>query len=242
MTEQRINTVRDLLKFIEALPENSRRLYRGQSVDKPLLPRFAREAKARRLHNPVEAERSLIDSFARLSIPFLSSGRPQDNYELLAIAQHYGVPTRLLDWTGNPLFGLWFAVRENPSGDEEGGAFWVLDVQPDHLIPSEKRNTDLFELKRTSVFRPAHVTQRIVAQDGWFTAHWYIERKSKFIALDEQPRFKRHLRKAFIPLSRFEPLRTELRRLGIRDTVLFPELPTLCTELVNDFFLGLETE
>ena len=38
--------------------------------------------------------------------------------------QHYGVQTRLLDWTENPLIGLFFAVVENSDSD---GTLWVLD-------------------------------------------------------------------------------------------------------------------
>jgi len=47
-----------------------------------------------------------MDTFSRLALPHVDSIRPQNAYEWLAVAQHHGVPTRLLDWTGNPLFAL----------------------------------------------------------------------------------------------------------------------------------------
>lgn len=241
-TPKKIRTLRDLLKYIENLPPHNRRIYRGQNVDEPLLPPFARAAQKYRIGNPLESERLLIDSFARLSIPYLPGGRPQNDYELMAVAQHYGVPTRLLDWTGNPLFALWFAVRDTPSTTKESlgsfGTFWVLDVEPEHLIQIDEEAKNVWELKTTRVFRPAHITQRIVAQDGWFTAHWYIEAKGKFVPLEKQTRFREHLHKFFIPQKNFKPLQKELHRLGIRTPVLFPELSTLSEEIVKDFFAG----
>jgi hypothetical protein len=53
------------------------RLYRGQCVDMPLLPRFAREAQTRGINDPLRSERELLETFQALSIPYLGQGRPR---------------------------------------------------------------------------------------------------------------------------------------------------------------------
>jgi hypothetical protein len=78
------------------------------------------------------------------------------------------------------MFALWFAVRKPAKAD---GAFWVLPATQEHLLPLDIQE-DVFDLNRTYLFRPAHITSRIVAQDGWFTVHWYVEKKDKFIPLE----------------------------------------------------------
>jgi hypothetical protein len=47
--------------------------------------------------------------------------------DVLAYARHHGAPTRLLDWSRNPLVGLWFAVGE-PAHDNKDGAVYQLSV------------------------------------------------------------------------------------------------------------------
>lgn len=139
----------------------------------------------------------------------------------------------MLDWTGNPLFALWFAVKDAP---RDGTAvFWVLQVCDQHLLPLDNKR-DAFELGQTYLFRPPHITQRIVAQDGWFTLHWYLQDKNKFIPLENQPRFKARLKKHAIPESAFAALKSKLELLGISDHVLFPDLTNLCQDLVTRYF------
>lgn len=219
-------TVCSLSKYIDYIGQSYTEdivLFRGQREDKPLLPKIARIHTRERV---LDTEKNMLDDFKRKSIPFLEHSIEND-WDWLALAQHHGLATRLLDWTLNPLAALWFAV-EKPPIDNGDGVVWIFKPSPkEFVIPDEQSSP--FEGQRTKVFQPNHITGRIVAQGGWFTVHKYIVNQSRFIPLEKITRLKKSLEKIIIPPKRFPYLRSELCRCGINSALLFPGLDGLCS-------------
>ena|SRR2546430_13426045 len=175
----------------------------------------------------------MLDRFKKESFPFLQNLRPDTDFDWLSIAQHYGLPTRLLDWTGNALAALWFAVASDPGPGVTEGVVWVLEVEPkNEKKPS--RNESPFELNRTYIFQPFHIDRRIAAQVGWFSIHRYSEERGKFYALDNIKLYKPNIQRYPVPIAAFDKLRAELRLVGVTQATIFPDLAGLCAEIQAD--------
>jgi hypothetical protein len=96
--------------------------------------------------------------------------------ELLATLQHFGVPTRLIDFTFNPLIALWFAVEADSPSD--GRVFAIdasnrlvsrrLALRPDPWWWREPPRVDSPWSTESWVWRPPPLEERIVRQQGCF--------------------------------------------------------------------------
>ena len=227
-----IQTVSEFVYLLQQTENSERRLFRGQNTDKCLLPRIVRLAKEKGIppENMDGFEEKMLERFRRESVSMLKSTKELSDWELLSIAQHHDMPTRLLDWTANALAGLWFAVATDPPDEENHGVVWMVER------PNEKKfdpSYDIFNLDKTYFFQPFHLDYRIVAQSGWFSI--YRHNRTEFLPLEKQKRYKDVLKRFIIPRERFNSLRRELRLLGVNQASLFPDLGGLGADIRAEF-------
>lgn len=216
-------TISSVGQFVEYLEEHKSDsvLFRGQSEDLPLVPTVAR-LKPRET-GLLDAERRMLEEFRRQAHPFLER-EPGTDWDLLAIAQHHGMATRLLDWTLNPLAALWFAVKS--SIHRAGpGVVWILDY---HGLSPASADSDPFSCETVLILSPQHMERRIASQLAWFTVH-PCDSDGRFSPLESL--LESALTKVTIEREAFPALRRQLDRLGLNAASLYPGLDGLCQYL-----------
>ncbi len=194
-------------------------------------------------------EATVLENF-RLRAPIYLERIPTTDWEWLFLMQHYGLRTRLLDWTESCLIALYFAVRDN-TGDVDAAVWamnpWWLNRQtfgeyalfpaddPRVMEHAPLRPRQELRGKLPLAITPIHASQRIAAQRGVFTIHGNEE-----AALDRLARRRGKalpcLRKMVIASAHVPTIRRELAISGISESLVFPELSGLCREIRTDFF------
>lgn len=209
MGETRVRSFAQLHRALRRYQRSNLWLFRGQSdVDWRLIPKAGRP--------PFSGydDRRLFASWSRRSVEFLAA-EPGDAWNALAIAQHHGLATRLLDWSYNPLVAAFFAVWEDSNAD--GVIYAYLSAR--RVVP-ERGSPFSFEGVRR--FKPKGIAARITRQSGILTVHG-----PPTVALDDALGPDDVLEKIVIDRSYRPQLLFDLSFYGINRLTLFPDLDGL---------------
>ncbi|WP_217201701.1 FRG domain-containing protein [Streptomyces buecherae] len=234
-----ITNVEDLMQVLASFGGPETQWYRGHSdISWQLIPSLARKREW------IESEILMLKKFKQNAIPRLV-GPPAGEWDWLFLAQHHGLPTRLLDWSENPLIGLYFASESDEDAD---GRFWILrpnDLNeksspgsPGILLFGQDDLLDTYLPEEAKSPRPtqppvaavaARSFGRIVAQSGTFTiCHRSFEPLEGVHA-------GTCLASYSVPLARKAFIREQLKTLGINAMTVYPDLSHLAEYVRSEF-------
>lgn len=257
LIEYRPKTMADFLVQVEALQAASKNAlwFRGAATaSHRLIPSLYRHPTITTETELQALESKLIIRFRQRSVPY--HGRDlSDDWESLFFMQHYGVPTRLLDWTENPFTALYFALMTgSPTSKDDGknhqsAAVWILDPYSWNqaalkrvtytggpFVPGDRDlgaynpgSTPSAANAHPVALFGAHNSPRIVAQQGVFTIFGTSRVPMENLVRDDTIPASA-LSRVVIPPSRTLRMRDSLLNFGVTESTVFPDLEGLARE------------
>ena len=150
--------------------------------------------------------------------------------EILFLAQHYGLPTRLLDWTYNPMIALYFAC-ESEKHLEEDGHIYTYNLKKNDLFDSEgnpdmpKTLNEIFKMEKAKFVVPNYTDVRYKNQKALFLLNNLPEKEFTF------PGKAKYL----IKKENKKQILQDLARLGYDKTLVYPMLDSLCSDIKKSY-------
>lgn len=261
LSTKNIESLSDYMNFVEGQIDS--RWYRGCSdASYELVPSLYRHPQLTDAEKLFRQEFEILKRFKQRSIPYIGSSlHENDDLSILFIMQHFGVPTRLLDWTENPYTALYFALanakymksNKQPAYQTDV-AIWVLDPitwngkaldfepSPGIISPPDEELLNGYLPSGKSTYRKSepialfgvYNSPRIVAQRGVFTLFGAnIKPMEESYQNNDYP--GDCLLKLVIKKEYIKVMLDSLTRIGITDSVVFPDLEGLAKELKRYF-------
>ena len=218
--------------LINQIPERGNYFFRGHSSIKYKLTPSIFRLKPQ--GNWKFFEHKLIIDFQKEAVSYLRV-IPTKFQDWISIAQHHGLPTRLLDWTVNPLVALFFAIERLEVKDD--AVLWMSNGAGELFITYEQQD-HLDYLNDFTFYYPNQYSTRITMQQGCFTIHKLPQQDDQYIPIDDE-NYKLRSPNAVIDLTKYvikqkhkEDLKLELDKIGINYHSIFPDLDGLSKKLV----------
>jgi hypothetical protein len=221
-------------------------VYRGvkDQVKHKLIPSVGRIADylESSLEDLVSHEKEILNLFRHRSYGELTK-IPMNDWVWLALAQHHGLPTRLLDWTYSPLVAAFFATEPDLDFDQSlkslpdsGGAIYALH-DCDYIDGYDTHHKPFDMLGHSLVYAPV-VTNRIAGQGGLFTVHQDPRTEFQIGFESETEDGPRWIKKLVFNKKVATEIQKTLYFLGVRKGGIYPDLDGFSGDIKIRFALG----
>jgi FRG domain len=198
--------------------------------EREVLKQFLRFSDSTGLHLPEDTQ--TLRRWLDLSAKNIEVWPPHELLSIMALAQHHGVPTRLLDWSRHPLKAAWFAASEASESEEKAGllSVWALSIELLEMLGEGEPKPFIV------ITAPSATNPNLRAQEGIFTLAKHIVPGKSTVdrtSFDELLRasFQKYKVKApgpwfhrvTLPRVRADDLVFDLALEGINRATLFPD-------------------
>jgi hypothetical protein len=225
-----VSSLAELYVRLERLNyQNSQHIYRGLADETfDLTSSASRFFGASSSSATTQRERTLLNQFKRHAYHHsLDLDVDLNNdMELMMLAQHYGLPTRLIDFSMNPLIALYFACRELHESD---GRLWILAG----FKGASKLKSSPWDISKPVKFIPPVVKHRLSSQSGVFVIPPSSNEALETIITSHQypaqtgEKINKGLYSIKIDHSAKGTLLDELDKSGVSEMTLFPGLDSV---------------
>lgn len=154
--------------------------------------------------------------------------RNQSDLAWLVLAQHYGVPTALLDWSTNPLIALFFACSVSPisGGDKNHGAVLTMTRELMRIENNAERVSVFEEVSGMPLLVNAGtMNARSLAQDSVMTLHC---KGNSVLTPGWDPRF------FYVLVNEKADTLNALRTLGVSSDRIYADINTVAREFIEE--------